>query len=169
MKNLSVKFAISILTLAIIFVSCKKDEDKSVMNSKVNSSNWNALIKVTTYSKSNQTFLISGFPTISQTAEKSIVITIKGNTVKNYSLSAFVDELSAECLIIYKTSNDAQAGSDSYYISYNAQISLTKVDFDKKTISGTFNGELYPNGDPSKQKIPITDGVFTNLKFIELE
>lgn len=169
MKNLSVKVAISILTLVIIFVSCKKDEDKSVMNSKVNSQNWNALIKVTTYSSSTETFLITGFPTLSQSAEKSIIITIRGNTVKNYSLSAYTDEISAECLIVYKTSNNSQAGSDSYYISYNAQISLTKVDFDNKQISGTFKGELYPNGDPTLQSIPITEGVFSNLKFIEID
>lgn len=169
MKNLSVKFAISFLIITIFFVSCKKDEDKSIMSANINSQKWNALIKVTTYSSSTETFLISGFPNLSQSAEKSIIITIKGNKIKNYSLSAYTDELSAECLIVYKTSNNSQAGSDSYFISYNADVSISKIDFEKKLISGSFKGTMYPNGDPNLQSIPISDGVFNNLKFIEID
>jgi hypothetical protein len=165
MKTLRHYFLIGILISVFVTTSCRKEDDEPLMTAKVNGSSWTALVRNVTLSQSQNIFVISGFPTLSQTASQSIVITVRGSAAGTYSLSAFVDEMSGQCMLVYKTSDNASAGSATYYNSYSATVVLTEVDTDEKRISGTFQADMYPNGNPAETKIPITEGKFENLSY----
>jgi len=165
MKDTIIKIIFFTVIIAVLSVSCRKEDDKPLMTAKVNGATWTALVRNVSLSQSQNTFIISGFPTLSQTAAESIIITVRGNSAGTYTLSAFVDEMSGQCMLVYKTSNEASVGSTSYYNSYSATVVLSDVNTDKKRISGTFQAELYPNGNPTETKIPITEGKFENLTY----
>jgi hypothetical protein len=89
MKTLGYYFFIGILISAFVATSCRKEDDEPLMTAKVNGSSWTALVRNVTLSQSQNIFVISGFPTLSQTASQSIVITVRGSAAGTYSLSAF--------------------------------------------------------------------------------
>lgn len=165
MKTTFQYFFILVILFAITISACKKDEDDPFMTAKVGSNSWTALVRTATYSQSQDIFIISGFPTLSQSASQSIVITIRGGQEGTYRLSAYVDEMSGECMLVYKTSDDAAPGSTAYYNAYSAVVVITELDQENKKITGTFNADMYPNGDPLETKLIISEGKFDNLSY----
>jgi len=165
MKHSKMNFAILFVAFLLVMISCRKEDDQPLMTATVNGSSWTALVRNVTFSQNQQVFVVSGFPTVSQTASQSIIITIRGASAGTYKLSAYTDEMSGDCMIVYKTSDDASSGSASYYNSYSATVVISSVDTENKKISGTFLADMYPNGDPTQTKITITDGKFENLSY----
>lgn len=163
-KSLQFLFFLLLLS-SFVFVSCKKDEAEPKMTAIVGGSDWSALVRTVTMSQTQNVLVITGFPTLSQTASQSIIITIRGTTEGTYSLTAYVDELSGQCMILYKTNDNATPGSAAYYNSYSATVTVSEIDSDKKKISGTFSADMYPNGDPMETKIVISEGNFENLSY----
>lgn len=168
MKKLFAHLLLMAISASFMLVSCSKEDSEPQMKAKIDGSDWTALVRTATLSQSQNVIVITGFPNLSQSAEKSIIITIKGTTKGTYQLSAYVDELSGDCMIVYKTSDNAAPGSASYYNSYSATVTITDIDTSKKRISGTFVADMYPNGDPTGTKIVISDGKFQNLLYTEI-
>ena len=135
------------------------------MKATVDGEAWTSIFRLTVVKQAPdpEMITISGTPTASETADKAIIITVNGIDVGEYNLSAMGGL--AECAIVYKKTANAADGSDDYYVSYSATVNITKMDMDKKQISGTFSGSLVPSNNPLATEVNITNGTFENLNF----
>jgi len=153
------------LFIAILLISVNGCDDTDIdilpsMKATVDGEAWTSLFRLSTVSDS--TIVIMGTPTISETADKTIILTTFGVTEGTYTLS--LGSLTGDCTIAYKKTADAEDGGDNYYIAYEATIVISKLDTEKKKLSGTFNAKLRSTGNLADEVI-ITDGTFDNLNY----
>ncbi|OQY05251.1 MAG: hypothetical protein B6I20_01630 [Bacteroidetes bacterium 4572_117] len=156
--------------IVIFMVSMNSCDEDGVlvlpsMKATVDGSQWTSLFRATIVDQTagSESIIITGTPTVSETADKTIVITVNGIAARTYKLS--VAEGRTECLIAYKKTANAADGSDDYYVSLDATVTITKIDFEKKQVSGSFSATLYPNGNILQTKMEIRSGTFENLNF----
>ncbi len=166
MKNLLKGFMV--MLIAVFMNSCDKVDEiipLPSMKATVDGVAWTSIFRLTTVDQTagSERITVTGTPTASETADKAIIITVNGITAKEYSLSAV--PVKTECLIVYKKTANAADGSDDYYVSYKATVNITKIDLDKKQVSGTFSGSLLPSNNLLTTEINITNGTFENLNF----
>ena len=72
--------------------------------------------------------------------------------------------LSTDCAVAYKKAANAVDGGDDYYIAYEASITISTMDKEKKQMSGTFNAKLISTGT-AVDEVLITGGTFENLNY----
>ena len=172
MKNLFKNLvAILVVVFMVSMSSCGVNKNIVIptMRATVDSAAWNSIFRLTVVKQDSdpKIITITGTPTVNQTADKTIIITVRGIEAKEYKLSA--TGAKAECAIVYKIKADAAEGGDDYYVSYNATVKITKIDLTKKQLSGTFSCSLVPSSKPLGTKLHITNGTFENLNLIPLK
>jgi len=163
LQNLSLVIFIGIL---VGLSSCKKSSTVIPLPSMKATIDGAAWVSIFRLSVLNQTqtpanIVITGTPTISQTADKTLILTIKGIDAGTYNLNA--GTLSAQCLIVYKKTSTAVENSSDYFTSTQATISISKIDKTNKQLSGTFSATLFAVGVPNA--VVITNGTFDNLNY----
>ena len=164
MRNLKKIF--SGLFIALILISVNSCDDTEVaqllpsMKATVDGEAWTSLFRLSTVTDS--TIVITGTPTASETADKTIILTAFGVTEGTYSLSA--GTLTADCAVAYKKTADATDGGDNYFVAYEATVVISKLDTENKKLSGTFNAKLRSTGNLAEEVI-ITNGTFDNLNY----
>ncbi len=79
------------------------------------------------------------------------------DNVDNYMLAGL---FSPSASIEYQAGTilNTEAGSSDIIIKNHFKVTITSID--DKSIRGTFSGDFYLDGDPSKEKKTITDGSF---------
>ena len=156
----------SVLLIALLLISinsCDKEQIAELlpsMKATVAGEAWTSLFRLSVVTDS--TIVITGTPTASETADKTIILTTFGTDVKTYTLNP--GTLTTECAVAYKKTADAADGGDNYYIAYSANITISKLDTVKKQLSGTFDAKLRSTGNLADEII-ISDGTFENLNY----
>jgi hypothetical protein len=136
------------------------------MKATVDGEAWTSIFRATVLFKSNNMITVTGTPDVSENVDKAIIISIFGTETGTYNLTP--GTLTAECAIVYKKTANAENGGDNYYTSYDATVTITKIDKDKKQVSGTFSGKLISTGSAIGE-ISIANGTFENLNYQEQE
>ncbi len=131
------------------------------MKATVDGVEWNSLVRLSVFneSASTQTIVITGKPTAEDNADETIVLTIFGNDVGTYKLGIDGAVVSDDCLVVYNKITDT--GND-IYTSTEATITITEMDKEKKTISGTFSCTVCIVVGTCKE---IVNGTFKNLNY----
>lgn len=163
MKNLGKGFiGFFIVLFAVSITSCDENVADILpsMKATVNGEAWTSLFRLSTVTDSS--IVITGTPTASETADKTIILTVFGTSEGTYQLS--LGSLTADCAVAYKKTANAADGEDNYYVAYEANIVITKLDTQNKKLSGTFNAKLRSTGQLADEII-ITDGTFENLNY----
>lgn len=167
MKDLQKSFmAIFIAVLMISMNSCdSKDVDiLPSMKATVDGEAWTSLFRLSkvTEDATQPNIVITGTPTASETADKTIILTTFGIEAGTYTFgtTAFL----TECTVAYKKTADAADGEDNYYVAYDATIVITKIDKENKKLSGTFKASLRSTGNLADEII-ISNGTFENLNY----
>jgi hypothetical protein len=169
MKELSKKIVFFLFTGFIFLVnSCDKVNDfipVPSMAATVDGESWTSIFRYSVLYQSNAMFMITGTPEATEEVDKAIVLSIYGTEPGTYEL--IPGTLTTNCLVVYKKTAGAVDGSDNYYISSIASITISKIDTEKKHISGTFSASLFPSNNPVGTEIIITNGKFENLTYQE--
>ncbi len=164
MKNLRkgiIGLFIAMLTISI--TSCDETQVADLlpsMKATVDGEAWTSLFRLSTVTDSS--IVITGTPTASQTADKTIILTVFGTGEGTYQLG--LGSLTADCAVAYKKTANAADGEDNYYVAYEATIVITKLDTENKKLSGTFSAKLRSTGQLADE-IVISDGTFENLNY----
>jgi len=162
LKNLGVFVFIGLISLT----SCEKDKEiipLPLMKATIDGVEWNSIFRLSVMNSSvvPANIVITGTPSLSQTADKTIILTIKGIDAGTYNLSP--GTLTAQCLVVYKKTSDAAENSGNYFTSTVASITISKIDTAKKQLSGSFSATLYAIG--VAQPVVINNGTFENLNY----
>ncbi|NJO88086.1 MAG: hypothetical protein HC831_03315 [Chloroflexia bacterium] len=157
------------MSLYFLLGSCEEAKDiipLPTMNATVDNEGWNTNATWCIYNKSGkpQNIEIIGSPTLSKTADKVIVLTILGNTTGTYQFG--IGTVSANCNVVYKKTSDAIEGGDNYYVAYEATITISEMNTEKKTISGSFSAKCI-NTALVPDEVIITNGTFKNVFYTE--
>ena len=165
MKMKTVQKAFWGIIAVLLLVSTNSCENTEIaelipsMKATVNGEAWNSVFRLSTVTDS--TIVVMGTPTASEKADKTIILTTLGTGEGSYYLTP---GSSPECTVVYKKTADATDGGDDYYVAYEANIVISKLDEENKKISGTFNAKLRSTGSATDEVI-ITDGSFENLLY----
>ncbi|HKO78664.1 MAG TPA: DUF6252 family protein [Flavobacterium sp.] len=165
---------IGLLVMSLVFVGCSKDEDSESatvgsITATINGTPWTGtkIINVSliqSASMEGQRFDISaqdGKQMLSL-AISSELTTIKGMPVRSYSFET------DNALFL----NTYIVGANTYteHLPVSGQLTITAINTDKKTISGTFSFENEKGGALQTEivtpdVVKVTQGVFTNLPY----
>lgn len=192
MKNKLIILTALFLASFTILSSCSKDDDDGDDNSlfgkmtaTVDGASWASTLRASNLNKSTSTISIIGYPATAQelleltnpsidllkSKGNVILLTIRGIEAKEYKVTTGISDASedaqGDCMIVYKKTSDASSGGNSYYVAYEATITITEIDTDKKQISGTFTGKLVNGLLSNNGVLEVTNGVFEDLTYIE--
>jgi polyisoprenoid-binding protein YceI len=159
MKNILI-----ILSLAIVFIQCKKDDDSPTnlinptasMTAKVNGASWSAVTRATTLQSGN--FVISG--TGSLNGNNVMAITVFGATAGTYNLDPLTSQV--QFTANYST---VVGNTDSIYQAYQGVVTISNVDAANKKVSGTFSFKA--RLQDMVTEVDVTEGSFSNLSYTE--
>jgi hypothetical protein len=150
--------ALSLCLGSFLFAGCNKDN--SVISSKVTAtiggSSWTSIAAA---KKTSTSFIISGTQLSSSLVTSELVITIKGLTTGTYKLSVL--PVSTECLATY-TPNILKPLVT--YASTTGTVTLSEIDTDNQTISGSFN---FTCANTSVETLSVESGKFTDVKYVD--
>jgi len=152
------KLHLILVCIAIVsmpLTSCKKDNSSTPtkMSATVSGKAWDTSIRVATLQ--NSIFVVTG----TSLSGEVITITIKGETIGTYNLTAIPPI--TQCAASYTAT--LTPGSSDIYASIDGKVVLTKVDKTAKLISGTFEFTLTNNVFATKS---ITNGQFNDLTYL---
>ncbi len=168
MKTIMKSITIGLVAI-VLFGSCEKAKEiipLPTMNATVDNEAWTANFIGGIHNKSGspQNIEIIGTPTLSETADKAIVLTVLGNTAGTYQFG--IGTVSANCNVVYKKTSDAIEGGDNYYAAYEATVTISEMNVEKKTLSGSFSAKCI-NTALVPDEIIITNGTFKNVIYTE--
>jgi len=164
-----IKSLVSVFVVVFMISMNSCDEINDVvpipsMKATVDGEAWTSIFRLSVLNESqtSPSFVIIGTPTASESADKAIILTTFGAEAGTYTLNTL--SLVTECAVAYKKTADAATGGDDYYIAYEATITITSLDLEKKQMSGTFNAKLRSTGNLADEVV-ITNGTFENLNY----
>ncbi len=166
MKNLIGSLAtLLVLVFMVSMNSCEEVEGIlpiPSMEATVDGEAWTSLVRISVFNESEepQRIIITGKPTADDTADQTIILTVFGNDVGTYELGVGT-LISGDCLVVYNKTTDV--GND-IYTSTEATITITAMDKEKNTISGTFSAKCLTIATIPDEVI-ITNGTFENLNY----
>lgn len=155
----------SLLVSTVFLNSCNKDELPS-MSSKINSTTKNFIFRATTKGDIEG---IGGFAIVGTTGTdlddgEYLALLIRGIDVRTYDLTVTLsNNAKFECEAIYRP-EVAEGETSKVYVAKSGTITITKIDEDKKKVSGTFTLTLQ-NKLIAEDVVTITDGKFENLLY----
>ncbi|MEN8119245.1 MAG: DUF6252 family protein [Bacteroidota bacterium] len=155
--------AVVIVAFMISMNSCEEVEGIipiPSMKATVDGVAWTSLVRISVFNESGipQSIVITGKPTADETADETIVLTVFGNDVGTYQLNTATQI--ADCGVVYNKATDTDT---DIYTSTEATITISKMDKEKNTISGTFSAKCVVLG--TVKEVMITDGTFENLNY----
>lgn len=159
------KYLFLFISIAFVFIQCKKDDDNNVTNlinptasmtAKVNGTDWSAVTRATTLQSGN--FVISGTGTIN--GNNVMAITVFGATTGTYNLDPLTTQVQFTANYTPVVGN-----TDSIYQAYQGTVSITNVDAANKKVSGTFSFKA--RLQDMVTEIDVTEGKFENLSYTE--
>ena len=161
---------LTVIFIAVFMISMNScDEVDEIiplpsMTATVDGDAWTSIFRLSVLNESAtlQNIVITGTPTASETADKAIILTVFATEEGTYDIG--LASLSTDCAVAYKKSANAADGEDDYYIAYEASITISTMDKEKKQMSGTFNAKLLSTG-AATDELNITNGVFENLNY----
>jgi hypothetical protein len=149
------KKAVFIISTLLLFSGCSLeeilDEIAPDMTAKIDGLEWKASFPYSALD--DDKFIVTG---VSLSGE-SISITINSTASGNYELSL----MSAECAAIYKKTTSSSL--DDAYLAISGNVTLTEVNTEQKTISGTFSFSV--KRGLTEPVINITEGKFEYLSY----
>lgn len=131
------------------------------MTATVDGEAWTSIFRATVLFESNNMITITGTPEASKEVDKAIIVSINATEVGTYEQAPLTNPI-GDCNILYKKTANATTGSADYYLSTTATVTITKIDKEKKQISGTFSGSLLSTG---ANEVIISNGKFENLNY----
>ncbi len=138
----------------LMITSCEKDNPLGYkMTATIDGTTFNSLVTLA-YIQDNK-MLIEG----TSSNGKIIVLTVSGTTPGTYALSA--SPALAQFAAVYKES--ATVTTEDTWASVSGTVSITSVDTNAKTLSGTFS--LKMKKDLTDNILEISNGSFTGVKF----
>jgi len=131
------------------------------MTATVDGEAWTSLARISVFNESAtpQTIVITGKPTLDETLDETIILTVLGNDVGTYELGIGT-VVSDECMVVYNKVTDTDT---DVYTAIEATITISAMDKEKNTISGTYSAKCILAGTTSE--VIISDGVFENLNY----
>jgi len=156
--------ALLLISLSVLN-SCNKDSLPS-LNCKVDGDTWVSLFRSTTMGATDvgDGFMFIATDGTSQDEGAYLAMLVRGNTVKEYDLKVALTGGQLECAAFWMP-NGIAATDSKKYVGRSGKISITAIDTDKKTISGTYSFELSTDV-AGTDKVVITEGKFANLKYL---
>ena len=157
------------LGISLLFNSCDKVNDILAlpsMTAKVDNTTWTSVFNTAAMYRNNDYISIIGAPEISADADKLIRIEVNQRLEGKYEFEMSIID---DCMIYYSKTAGATYGSSDYYEAILATVTITKIDTEKKTISGTFSGTLIETSHTTNDEINITEGKFDNISYQEIE
>ena len=130
------------------------------MKAMVDGEAWTSLARVSIFNETAtpQNIVITGKPTLEETVDQAIVLTITGNDTGTYKWDILTQQFDG--VVAYTLVTNAV---NVVYVSTEATITVTEMDKEKNTISGTFSAKCL---DPVLVKeVIITNGTFENLNY----
>jgi hypothetical protein len=170
MKKIALLTITFILGISILFNNCDKVDDILALPSlsaKVNTVAWTAVFTNAVMYISNDYISITGTPEISENADQLINITVNQRAEGIYEFET--GTIKNDCMISYLKKAGATNGTADYYKSDIATVTITKIDTEKKTVSGTFTGTLKETSNTTNDFVRITDGKFENIPYQEIQ
>ena len=148
---------IAVLLLGVMFSSsCKKDAIENITGSM------KANIAGTEWTGMPAGLMYADKMTISATSEgRTIFLYVKGTAVGEYSLSALQGNTDAGSY--YKYNPETEGAESVSYFSTVGKVNITSIDAESKRVSGTFE---FTASSSSMEVIEITNGTFTNVKYV---
>lgn len=138
----------------LLITSCEKDNPLGYkMTATIDGSSFNSLVTLA-YIQDNK-MIIEG----TSANGKIIVLTISGTNPGSYALSATPPL--AQFAAVYKES--ATVTTEDTWASVSGTVSLSSVDTNAKTISGTFSIKM--KKDLTNNTLEISNGSFTGVKY----
>ncbi len=154
--------------ITVILNSCNKDLPS--MSCKVGDNNWVSTFRLTTMGEVDVAglsgILITATNTVSASEGEYFAILLRGNSEKEYNLAVTLTTGQLECATIYIPNAADTSATAKQYIGTAGTVTITEVDTDNKTISGTFSFTM-KNSLLDTESIQITEGKFENLKYSE--
>ncbi|MDR6845884.1 DUF6252 family protein [Flavobacterium granuli] len=165
---------IGLLVMSLVFVGCSKDEDSESattgsITATINGTPWigTKIINVSliqSASLEEQRFDISA-----QDGKQMLALAISSDltTIKGMPVHPYSFELGNALFL-----NSYIDGANTYteHLPVSGQLTITAIDTDKKTISGTFSfqnekGGMIQTIIVTPDVVNVTNGVFTNLTY----
>lgn len=154
---------LAIASFSLSFVSCEKDTIEETvaaitpasMSATVNDTVFTTITRVTVYSPTANTFVITG----TSLDGKILAVTIRASEVGVYNTSIELENPSSKVGAAWRANSEN-------YVSNGGTVELTKVDKTNKKISGTFNFTLI-NPPGLTEVFSITEGKFDQLSYTE--
>lgn len=164
---MKLKVAISPVIL-ILFLSCQKEQNlrnafegtsTGELASKIDNQGWVAL------DSSKSASIMNGFITISGTSSdrKTIAISLNDTATGTYKLNRNTISIATYTDSITYIQDFSTAQSSDISLA-GGEVTVTEIDKINKTISGTFQLNLY--SDSARYKKVVTEGVFNKLSYI---
>jgi len=155
MKKIISKVTLLVLFTGVLLISsCEKDNPLGYkMTATIDGSSFNSLVTLA-YIQDNK-MIIEG----TSVNGKIIVLTVSGINPGTYALSA--NPPLTQFAAVYKES--ATVSTEDTWASVSGNISLTSVDTNAKTISGTFSVKM--KKDLTNTTLEISNGSFTAVKY----
>jgi len=154
------------LLVSTMFLNSCKKEDLPIMTAKINNVSKNFIFRSTTKGAIDA---IEGVMIVATTGTdledgEYLTLLIRGADVKAYNLAVSLVNAKFECEAIYRP-EVAEGETSKIYVGKTGNITITKIDEDKKKISGTFTMTLQ-NKLIADDVITITEGKFENLLYV---
>lgn len=167
---------IALASLAMVFTSCKKEEEtpqqetpKNCVTCKINGADWSSL-ETGRSIKMEDTTLQAVSATLQADTLSLALISVKGTDTSLMSVYSVLSDGRrsgnfSESAVMYFPSTDINTIFD-IILNYevNSTFSLTGFNADKKTISGTFTSSNTRSGGGGPD-YNITDGKFNDIPF----
>ena len=167
MKSIGV---IALFTVLLGTNGCEKVKDiipVPSMKATVDGEAWTSLFRVSVYNESQtpSSIIITGTPGTTEISDETIILTVFGLEEGTYNLSTTLTTGAAlECAVVYKKVAGADETDDNYYAAYEATVVITKLDKEKKMISGSFTAKCI-NTATIVDEVIINSGTFENLNY----
>lgn len=144
-----------LLGVTLTFASCKKNSDSTtpIVTATIGGTAWKATTRTAVLAGNTFTITASSLVT-----GQTMMININGITPGTYNLDP--TNLSTGCSCTYNSTK--LTGETFTYLGTQGTVTLTEVDTDNKTISGTFSFTVY---NITKGTLDITNGSFSNLEY----
>ncbi len=160
--KLSILFIISIFLFVIY--SCNKDELQA--NPHFEAQINNELKTLSPKVSVNRGIVILAGYLDKKDLEGAVVITVKGDKTGKYrQVYDYKTGVSVtECGLTYKAlSRSKQKNASGYYVSYEGNVIIDKINYNKRIISGSYNFKV--RSVPDKKNEESISGKFINISF----
>jgi len=154
-----------VLALVVTLYSCQKDELQAKQYFDASIDNVVKTLSPDNVNINKGITILAGYLN-DKDAKSAVVITINGNKAGKYrQIYDYKTGVSVtECGLTYKVmSRKVRTGDADYFVSYEGDVVIDEINYDKKLLSGSYSFKV--RSIPDTQKKQEINGKFINVSF----